>query len=89
LRVAVPDRLEYSPYALLTADDPPVCLFYNSPPALGQEQSDPTHTANFGLKLQEKACSVGVECHLVYPGARDVKYLSAADFLLAKLKGSK
>ena len=39
---------EYSPYALLTADDPPVYLIYRRPPALGQEEKDPTHTANFG-----------------------------------------
>ena len=44
---------EYSPYALVSADDPPVYLIYSAPPALGQEQKDPTHTSNFGVKLQE------------------------------------
>ncbi|MGV3486528.1 MAG: family 16 glycoside hydrolase [Planctomycetaceae bacterium] len=44
---------EYSPYALVSSDDPPVYLYYSAPPALGQEQKDPTHTANFGVKLQE------------------------------------
>ena len=57
------------------------------PPALGQEQKDPTHTANFGVKLQEKCRSVGVECHLAYPGAADLKYHSVSEFLIAKLKG--
>ena len=61
---------EYSPYELVTADDPPVYLIYSAPPALGQEQKDPTHTANFGVKLQEKCKAAGVECELVYPGAR-------------------
>ena len=77
---------EYSPYELVTADDPPVYLHYSTPPALGQEQKDPTHTANFGVKLQEKLRSVGVECELVYPGAPDVKHRTAAEFLIAKLK---
>ncbi|MFA6547091.1 MAG: hypothetical protein WCS99_21925, partial [Limisphaerales bacterium] len=80
---------EYSPYALVTADDPPVYLFYNAPPALGQEQKDPTHTSNFGVKLQEKCKSVGVECDLVYPGAPGVKHASAQDYLIATLKAKR
>ena len=60
---------EYSPYEHVTADDPPIYLIYSAPPALGQEQKDPTHTANYGVKLQERLRSVGVECELVYPGA--------------------
>ena len=78
---------EYSPYELVTADDPPIFLSYGAPPALGQTQKDPTHTANFGVKLQEKCQSVGVECHLAYPGATDLKYHSVGEFLIAKLKG--
>lgn len=77
---------EYSPYALVTADDPPVYLYYSAPPALGKEQKDPTHTANFGVKLQEKCRSVGVECELVYPGAPDVKHANIQAYLLDKLK---
>ena len=78
---------EYSPYELVTADDPPIFLSYGPPPALGQDQKDPTHTANFGLKLQEKCRSVGVECHLAYSGAKDLKYHSIGEFLIVKLKG--
>ncbi|MBI5683850.1 MAG: alpha/beta hydrolase [Verrucomicrobia bacterium] len=77
---------EYSPYALVTADDPPIYLIFSAPPALGQDQKDPTHTANFGVKLQEKCKSVGVECELVYPGAPDVKHATAQDYLIKKLK---
>jgi acetyl esterase/lipase len=80
---------EYSPYALVTADDPPVYLAYGTPPALGQEQKDPTHTANFGVKLQEKCRSAGVECELVYPGAPDVKHKTAQDYLIDRLKAPK
>ena len=38
------------------------------PPALGQDQKDPTHTSNFGVKLEERLRQVGVPCELVYPG---------------------
>jgi acetyl esterase/lipase len=78
---------EYSPIEHVTSDDPPVYLIYSSAPALGQEQKDPTHTANYGVKLQEKCKAIGVECELVYPGATDVKHKSADEYLIASLKG--
>jgi acetyl esterase/lipase len=78
---------EYSPYALATADDPPVFLYYGAPPALGQWQKDPTHTANFGLKLQEKLRGLGVTCDLAYPGAPGLKYQNCNEYLIATLKG--
>ncbi|MCU0872968.1 MAG: alpha/beta hydrolase [Pirellulaceae bacterium] len=77
---------EYSPYALVTADDPPVYLIYNAPPALGQDQPDPTHTANFGVKLQEHCTATGVACELVHPGAADVKHETPTAYLIATLK---
>jgi acetyl esterase/lipase len=80
---------EYSPYALVTADDPPIYMFFSGPPALGQDQKDPTHTSNFGVKLQEKLRSVGVPCELVYPGAPDVKHPQVYDYLIEKLKAAK
>jgi acetyl esterase/lipase len=76
---------EYSPYALVSAGDPPVYLFYTTPPALGQEQKDPTHTSNFGVKLQEYCTAKGVVCDLVYPGAPGVKHENATAYLIAKL----
>ncbi len=80
---------EYSPYALVTSDDPPIWLGFGAPPALGQDQKDPTHTANFGVKLQEQCKKNGVECELVYPGAPDVKHATAQEYLIAKLKAAK
>ena len=77
---------EYSPFALVTADDPPVYLYYNTPPALGQPQKDPTHTSNFGVKLQEHCRDKGVGCELAYPGAPEVKHATTSDYLLWKLK---
>lgn len=77
---------QYSPYEHVTTDDPPIYLYYSAPPALGQEQKDPTHTANFGVKLQEKCKSVGVPCELVYPGAPDVNHPTVFDYLVDRLK---
>lgn len=80
---------EYSPYHLVTSGDSPVALYYSAPPAMGQEQKDPTHSANFGVGLLAKCQEAGVECHLVYPGSSDQQYPTVADFLLAKLKPAK
>lgn len=77
---------EYSPYALVTKDDPPVYLSFSVPPGLGQEQKDPTHTSNFGVKLQEHCREVGVGSELVYPGAPEVTHATLLDYLLDKLK---
>lgn len=76
---------EYSPYHLVTADDSPVYLIYNTPPAKGKEEKDPTHSANFGALLKEKLDEVKVPCELVYPGAPGVEHKTAMDYLAAKL----
>lgn len=77
---------EYSPYALVSQDDPPIYLTYSVAPAIGKPQKDPTHTSNFGLKLQQHCQSIGVPCELQYPGAPDTKHPTATDFLIATLK---
>jgi acetyl esterase/lipase len=77
---------QYSPYEHVSADDPPVYLAYSAPPALGREEPDPTHSATFGVKLQERCTTKGVPCELVYPGAPNVKHLQPTDYLIAKLK---
>jgi acetyl esterase/lipase len=79
---------EYSPYALATDNDPPIYLHFTSPPALGQDQQDPTHTANYGVKLKEKLDSLGVACELVYPGAENVKHNSSQAYLLDMLSAT-
>ena len=76
---------EYSPYALVTSDDPPVYLFYSAPPAMGQVQKDPTHTSNFGVKLQEHCLSTYVDCELNYPDAPDVKHATIQEYLIDML----
>jgi hypothetical protein len=77
---------EYSPYEHVTADDPPIYLLYNEPPALGQQEKDPTHTANYGVNLQEKLRIVGVECELVYPAASAEVHEWTSNYLIGKLK---
>ena len=77
---------EYSPYALVSKGDPPVYLLYSAPPAIGQEQKDPTHTSNFGVKLQEHCQSIGVACELNYPGAPEMTHESPTAFLISTLK---
>ncbi|MFT4689569.1 MAG: alpha/beta hydrolase fold domain-containing protein [Verrucomicrobiia bacterium] len=76
---------EYSPYALVSKDDPPVYLIYSRPPNLGKNEKDPTHTANFGVKLQEHCVEIGTACELVYPGAPKTRYKTPTDYLIAKL----
>ena len=79
---------EYSPYALVSKDDPGVYLFYAARPGLGEPQKDPTHTSNFGVKLQQHLQRTGVESELVYPGAPDIRHQDVEAFIIAKL-GSK
>jgi len=81
---------EYSPIELVTDDDPPIYLDYpgqKSPPAVGQSDPDPTHSAMYGVKLAEKLDAAGVEAVLSYPGHQDTRYGSPAMFLIEKLNG--
>jgi acetyl esterase/lipase len=80
---------EYSPYELATPDDPPIFLHYTLKPEIGKVQKDPTHTANFGLKLHEKLKDVPVESHLMYNGAPVGAYPDPIQFLIAKLRTPK
>ena len=83
----LPFLAEYSPYGLVTKDDPPVYLLYSAPPSLGEDQRDPTHTSNFGVKLKEHCQVNDVSCELVYPGAPDVLHADTTAFLVEKLSG--
>ena len=77
---------EYSPYEHVSADDPPVYLFYADQPALGKPRKDPTHTVNFGVTLQEECRRVGAQCQLFYPGSVDTQHKTVSECLLAVLK---
>jgi acetyl esterase/lipase len=77
---------EYSPFHLVSKDDPPVYLTYNNSPAKGQPTNDPTHSANFGVLLQEKLNDNGVSCELSYPGAPDSTHKTIVAYLIAQLQ---
>jgi acetyl esterase/lipase len=79
---------EYSPIELVSKDDPPIYLDYpnqKKPPVLGAEETDPTHSAMYGVKLVEKLKATGLEGVLSYPGHEDQKYGSISNFLITKL----
>lgn len=77
---------KYSPYGLVTSDDPPIHIFYTKPPAMGKKQGNATHSANFGMPLQEKMRSLGIECHIVYPGTPDREFADPVQFLISQLE---
>lgn len=77
---------EYSPYEHVGADDPPVYLFYGDKPALGKPQKDPTHTVNFGVKLQERCRAVKAKAHLFYPGSPETNHKNVTECLIQVLK---
>ncbi len=81
---------EYSPYGLVSKDDPPIYMTYEvGPPAMGKDQPNTAHSANFGQALLEHCRDVGVECELVYPGAPDVKHPKMDQYIMEKLKAPK
>jgi acetyl esterase/lipase len=77
---------KYSPIGLVTKDDPPIYMSYSAAPGLGQQQKDPTHTSNYGVKLKEKCDSLGIPCELYYPGAPDAPHKSTQEYLIDRLK---
>lgn len=76
---------EYSPYALASKDDPPVALFYNTAPAMGKDQKDPTHSTNFGIGLQQRCKELGIGCDVIHPGTADAKHKTPTGFLIDRL----
>lgn len=79
---------EYSPYALLTADDPATYLHYGSAPT-GELEKDPTHSTTFGIKLLAHCQEVGVDCDLTYTGIPNRKYKNITQYLLELFNRSK
>ncbi len=80
---------EYSPIELATKDDPAVYLEYprqDKLPVAGESQTDPTHSAVYGVKLIERLHEVGVEGVVTYPGSKPPEHRTIAAFLIAKLK---
>lgn len=85
----LPQIQEYSPYALASADDPAIYLYYSVSPGTGKTKGDFVHSGSFGVGLQEHCVELGIPCELYYPKAADFNYDSTTDYLLATLKETK
>ncbi len=78
---------EYSPYALVTKDDPPVYLYYpGSVPAKGVDQKDPVHSANYGALLTEKLTALGMDYEFVHRGITEPRHKNMAAYFIDRLK---
>ncbi len=81
---------EFSPYNHVSRDDPPLFMTCDSDLTVpSRHASHGIHHPLFGVKLKEKADSVGMECHLlVGKGAtiKPKKYQDAVEFLEAILR---
>ena len=76
----------FSPYALASADDPPVLLFYDNPPNLGHHYKDPPHSGNYGAGIAGKLKAVGIEYEINYNNDYEhMKYPDLFGFLKEKL----
>ena len=85
--IVLPWIKEYSPYDLLSADAPPIYLYFpHDAPEKGRVAKDPNHTANFGALLEPKAKELGVPCEFNYLGATGLAHQTIGDYLIDKLK---
>ena len=77
---------EFSPYSLVTSNSPPTGLFYRSDPSFDEIKGDPTHSANFGVKLQDHCRELGVPCEFYYPGMTNAAHTNLASYLIEQLQ---
>lgn len=79
--------VEFSPYNHLDGQDPPLFMTYGSNMTLPSENAGHgIHHPVYGVKMKEKADSVGQECYLLIPGVSSPKkYADANAFLMDKL----
>lgn len=77
---------EYSPFELVSKDDPPIAMFYGGEkPVVGASPKDPTHSGIMGLKLEERLKDVGVDVVLVVPDGADPMYKNSTEYLIDRL----
>ncbi len=76
---------EYSPYELVTKDDPPVYLYYTSAPLKGSEPKDPTHSANYGALLAGKLEQLGMPYEFVHTESKNPKHKTIEEYLIDTL----
>jgi acetyl esterase/lipase len=78
---------EYSPYELVTRDDPPVYLYYHAgSPRKGQAVKDPNHSSNYGALLAEKLDALGLDYEFVHEDSQQPKHATVQDYLITTLK---
>lgn len=77
---------EYSPYELVSKNDPPVYLYYRDTPGKGTEPKDPTHTSTYGALLIEKLEAVGVDYTFMHAGVEDPEFKDCEAYLIHQLK---
>lgn len=78
---------EYSPYEHVDGSDPEVAVFYpKDSPNIGADQPDPTHTSNFGFKLDEKCGNVGASCSFVHKDSVRPEFVDSTDYLIHRLR---
>jgi len=73
----------------VSKNDPPIGLYFTkqeTPPKVGTNQKDPTHSAVMGITLAEKLKAEGVEVILVHQDMPNTKLPSSAAFLIEYLK---
>ncbi len=79
---------EYSPIELVSSDDPPIFLNYGNydvEAVIGEKQKDATHSAIYGVKLQERLKGANVEAILSTKLHPDKKYGTPQKFVMEKL----
>ena len=74
-----------------SAEPTPLLFFiHGAPPAMGKDQKDPTHTANFGVGLCKRMRELGVECTLNHPGTiRKLEHKTVQSWLIDRLTRGK
>ncbi|MEE3221118.1 MAG: SMP-30/gluconolactonase/LRE family protein, partial [Planctomycetota bacterium] len=79
--------VEFSPYNHVSKGDPPLLMIYGSNmklPSLNAGHG--IHHPVYGVKMKEKADSLGLECHLLIRGvSTSDRYANATEFLFDKL----
>lgn len=78
----LPQIQEYSPYSQLSRGDPPTFLYYPILPGNGKPERDPTHSAQFGVHMKQRADELGVTCELVHSGIKDSPHENATEFFV-------
>jgi len=79
--------VEFSPYNHLDSHDPPLLMTYSGDMTLpSTNAAHGIHHPMFGIKMKERADSLGHECHLLIPGkSKSTAYATANAFLIDKL----